>query len=248
MWLRTVALSLPRSTRTSCRFPSRILIHRLNPCVINGTDMWTELKKSIGTTREISLIVHGMVTLFDWGADDKTVEELNVKYNTGKCEWIYEIEGFWSSCIRHREGMSYSRYHGLCDFRFGSFSCCCCIVRVCQQASSGEAQFSSRPFFDRPREESVSRVVCPILVEDASFCDSRNTALLTSQRNSPHPRDTVPFNSHICSPCPCFSYSLSCLPLPIRVSMTLGDKDLECTTYSSDCSSKSMTHKLVSSP
>ena len=52
--IRTVALSLPRSTRTSCRFPSRILIHRLNPCVINGTDMWTELKKSIGTTREIS--------------------------------------------------------------------------------------------------------------------------------------------------------------------------------------------------
>lgn len=98
--------------------------------------------------RERSLIVHGMVTLFDWGADDKTVEELNVKYNTGKCEWIYEIEGFWSSCIRHREGMSYSRYHGLCDFRFGSFSCCCCIVRVCQQASSGEAKRSFESFGD----------------------------------------------------------------------------------------------------
>ena len=131
---------------------------------------------------------------------------------------------------------------------------CCCThsvhrtVRVCQQASSGEAQFSSEPLVDRPREESVSRVVCPILVEDASFCDSRNTALLTSQRNSPHPRDTVPFNSHICSPCPCFSYSLSCLPLPIRVSMALRDEDLECTTYSSDCSSGSMTRILVSSP
>lgn len=143
------------------------------------------------TPRERSLVVHGMVTLFDWGADDKTVEELNRKYNTGKCDWIYEIEGFWSSCIRLCEEMSYSCYHRLCDFHFGYSSCCCCFVCVCQQASSGEAQFSSEPFVDRSREESVSRVVCPIFVKDASFYDPRNTSMLTSQRNSPHPRDTV---------------------------------------------------------
>ena len=159
-----------------------------------------------------------------------------------------EIEGFWSTCEISWVILRCSGDHHL------HYCHCCCThsvhrtVRVCQQASSGEAQFSSRPFFDRPREESVSRVVCPILVEDASFCDSRNTALLTSQRNSPHPRDTVPFNSHICSPWSHFSWSLSCLPLPIRVSMALYDEDLECTTYTTDCSSGSMTRILVSSP
>ena len=104
-----------------------------------------------------------------WGVGNRVPEPFDGYHYAGECVWVYEIEGFWSTCK-----MSWMIMRRSGDHHLHYCHCCCthsvhCVIRVCQQASSGEAQFSSEPFFDRPREESVSRVVCPILVENSSF-------------------------------------------------------------------------------
>ena len=180
-----------RSIRMWCiLLDSTHYVDRKNPCVIGGSDEWRYVKEGINTTSSMEVTIR-CVLWFVWGVGNRVPEPFDDFHYAGECVWVYEIEGFWSTCE-----MSWVILKRSGDHHLYYCHCCCShsvhrTVCVCQQASSGEAQFSSEPFVDRSREESVSRVVCPIFVKDASFYDPRNTSMLTSQRNSPHPRDTV---------------------------------------------------------
>lgn len=170
-----------RSIRMWCiLLDSTHYVDRKNPCVIGGSDEWRYVKEGINTTSSMEVTIR-CVLWFVWGVGNRVPEPFDDFHYAGECVWVYEIEGFWSTCE-----MSWVILKRSGDHHLYYCHCCCShsvhrTVCVCQQASSGEAQFSSEPFVDRSREESVSRVVCPIFVKDASFYDPRNTSMLTSQ-------------------------------------------------------------------
>ncbi|KAK8832007.1 hypothetical protein WA577_005106, partial [Blastocystis sp. JDR] len=59
-----------------------------NPCVINGDDQFKYLKQSIGLKSTVSVTIKNGVP-----------EEFEDFHYAGKCVWVYEVEGFWSTLV-----------------------------------------------------------------------------------------------------------------------------------------------------
>ena len=73
------------------------LLHRLNPCVIDGVDKWDYAKGFINTTSKNTFVIRicrSITSLLGKGIP----EEYGTFHYSGKCVWVYEVEGFWSTC------------------------------------------------------------------------------------------------------------------------------------------------------